>query len=63
MKIEYTVPQEDLKVLFVKTRFAYGKITFENWITETKNAYKDFIQGKKDFKTFAQWVNGQIIVL
>ena len=63
MKIDYTVDEVNLKVLFLHTRKAYGNITFQNWVSEVKEAYKNFIQGKKDFKTFSQWIEGQINVL
>jgi len=53
----------NLKLLFTYTKHAYKGFTFEQWTKETKKAYLSFSEGKKNVKTFSQWVNGQIIAL
>ena len=61
--IDFKIDQEDLKALFVLTRFAYGNMTFNSWVEECKNSYASFVKNKENPKTFSQWVNGQIIAL
>jgi hypothetical protein len=62
-KVNFKIEQEDLKVLFLHTKHAYGNMTFDEWVEDVKDAYKDFIKDKEDPKTFSEWVNGQIIWL
>lgn len=63
LKCEEITDLEDLKVLFVHTKEAYGKTTFNEWMKETKEAYDSFAKGKENVKTFSQWINGQILAL
>lgn len=62
-QIDFTIDQNDLKILFLHTRHAYSSITFEKWVIEVKSAYSSFIREKENPKTFSAWVNGQIIAL
>lgn len=62
-KPDFTIDQQDLKILFVHTKEAYRGYTFERWCNEIKKAYISFIKYKVNPKTFSQWVNGQIIYL
>lgn len=59
----FEIDQQDLQILFLKTKDAYKGYTFEKWVKEIKEVYSSFIKGKENPKTFSQWVNGQIIVL
>ena len=61
--LNFTIDINDLKALFLHTKNAYGKITFNQWTQQTKNAYSSFAKDKESVKTFSQWVNGQIIAL
>lgn len=61
--VDFTIDQEDLKVLFIHTRHAYKGYTFERWVEEVKESYASFIKGKENPKSFSQWINGQIIAL
>lgn len=60
---DFTIDQDDLKVLFLHTKIAYNGYTFERWCDEIKESYTRFIKDKINPKTFSQWVNGQIIYL
>lgn len=64
MEVEkFKIDQEDLKTLFIHTRFAYGNMKFNDWVKECKVSYVQFSRDKENPKTFSQWVNGQIIAL
>ena len=61
------IEQEDLKVLFARTKCAYGNMTFENWKEECKKSYLSYFNNKKVFSnrkyTYSQFVNAQILSL
>lgn len=68
--LNFTIDAQDLKVLYLHTRDAYKGMSFDKWVIEAKNAYKDYhnrnlnnLQKYGAPKTFSQWVNGQIISL
>lgn len=61
--VDFSIDQEDLKVLYVKTKHAYGNLDFEKWVKQVKNAYSSFVKNKNNPKSFSDWVNGQIIYL
>lgn len=68
--IDFTIDQEDLNILYLHTRFAYGKVTLEQWTEQVKKAYVEYFERNTanvekygEPKTFFQWVNGQIISL
>lgn len=61
--LDLTINQDDLKALYVHTRFAYGNLTFDQWAKEIKKAYIDFAKNQDNPKTYSQWVNGQILAL
>jgi hypothetical protein len=67
MKVDLNIEQEDLKVLFIHTRAAYGNMTFENWSKECKKSYMSYFNNKPLFSnkkyTYSQFVNAQIIAL
>jgi hypothetical protein len=63
MVTNLTIEQEDLKVLYVLTKYAYGNISFDAWCIKIRIAYLKFIEGKDNCKTYSQWVNGQIVYL
>lgn len=61
--VDFTIDQTDLKVLYVKTKHAYGNISFEAWTEEVKKAYSNFASKRENPKSFSEWINGQIIYL
>ena len=68
--LNFEIDNDDLKILHLNTRDAYKRMSFEKWVIEAKNAYKDYhnrnlnnLQKYGTPKTFSQWVNGQIISL
>lgn len=67
MKADLRIDSDDLKALFVLTRFAYGNMTFKNWYKECEKSYKNYFKNKvlfsKKMYTYSQWVNAQIIKL
>ena len=60
---DFTIDQEDLKILFLHVEEAYQGYTFEKFVFVTKQAYVIYAKSKENPKTFSQWVNGQIIYL
>ena len=69
-KIEPSISQQDLKILFVKVQHAYKGYTFEKFVTEAKQSYADYHRRNTENinkygkpKTFSQWVNAQIIAI
>ena len=67
MKPDLNIEQEDLKVLFAHTRYAYGNITFISWEKECKKSYMSYFNNKELFSnkkyTYSQFVNAQIIAI
>jgi len=66
--INFEIDLEDLKVLFLHTKFAFKKnITFNMWVHNCQSSYEQYferqIQLNETPKSFSQWVNGQIIAL
>lgn len=68
--LNFEIANDDLKLLFLYTKDAYKNKSFDNWLIEVKNSYKDYynrnlnnLQKYGNPKTFSQWVNGQIISL
>ena len=61
--LDLKINEEDLKILYLKTRFAYGNISFDNWNIDCLNSYKSFAENKTKVITYSQWVNGQILSL
>lgn len=62
-KLNFTIDQNDLKTLFIHTKFAYNGLTFSQWVGEIKESYSDYFNKAKKIKTFSEWINGQIIAL
>ena len=58
-----TIEQNDLKLLYALTKHAFNNISFEAWCIKTRIAYLKFIEGKENYKSYSQWINGQIIYL
>jgi len=70
LTLDYTIDQDDLKVLFVHTREAYPRVGFNQWVEIAKADYARYHKRNTDNperygtpKTFSQWVNGQTIAL
>ena len=67
MKADLRINQDELKVLFIHTRYAYGNITFISWEKECKKSYMSYFNNKELFSnrqyTYSQFVNAQIIAL
>lgn len=68
--LNFEIDLADLKILYSITKEAYQKMSFNDWVIEAKNVYKDYhnrnlnnLQKYGTPKTFSQWVNGQIISL
>ena len=65
MKINLTIDQEDLKILFTHTGCAYPNMTFKSWAEECRKSYLSYFNNKTLFSnrkyTYSQWVNAQII--
>ena len=68
--LNFDIDKEDLKILFIHVRDAYKGISYDKFVIEAKNSYKDYhnrnlnnLQKYGKPKTFSQWVNGQIIAL
>ena len=68
--LNFEIENDDLKILYLHTCDAYKLMSFDKWIIESKNAYKEYynrnlndLQKYGTPKTFSQWVNGQIISL
>ena len=61
--INFQIDQEDLQILYLHTREAYGNIVFNAWVIECEKGYKDYLIDRENPKTFSQWVNAQIIAL
>jgi len=65
MKLSFEIDENDLKALYLKTKFAYDGYTYPQWVSETKKAYTSYIGRIVNAKpkTFSEWVNGQILAL
>lgn len=71
MKIDFTIEEQDLRMLFLKTSTTtFSKQGFENFIKECESGYSDYynrnmnnIERYGNPKTYSQWINGQIIYL
>ena len=59
----FEVTEEDLKTLYVSVRFCLGSMTFESFKLQCKNDYEIYAMNVTYPKTYAQWINGQILAL
>ena len=69
-EIDFTIDQEDLQILYLHIRYSYKRMSFDKWVIEVKNVYKEYhdrnLNNLEKYGTpitFSQWVNGQIIGL
>lgn len=70
-KLDFTIEEQDLRILFLKTQSTkFSADGFNDFINECKKAYSDYynrnINNVSKYglpKTYSQWVNGQIIAL
>ena len=60
---DFKIEENDLKALFVITKFCYGQISFNTFKEEIKKDYLVFVKRQNSNKSFSEWVNGQIIAL
>lgn len=67
MIADLRIEQEDLKVLFLHTRMAYGNMSFEDWCKECEKSYISYFNNKELYNnkkyTYSEWTNAQIIYL
>lgn len=68
--LNFEIDNDDLKILYLHTCNAYKGMSFEKWVINQKDAFKQYcnrnlndLQKYGTPKTFSQWVNGQIISL
>jgi hypothetical protein len=69
--IDFTIDTQDLRILFLKTSStSFSKAGFENFVKECAISYTTYFNRNKNNikeyglpKTYANWVNGQIIAL
>jgi hypothetical protein len=61
--INFQIDLEDLQALYMHSRQAYGNMSFENWTSECKKAYVEYLNNRENPKTYSEWVNAQIIAL
>ena len=61
--VNFKIEENDLKNLFVITRFCYGQISFNVFKEEIKNDFLVYLKRTNSTKSFSEWVNGQIIAL
>ena len=69
-EIDFTIDQEDLQILYLLIRYSYKRMSFDKWVIEVKNVYKEYhdrnLNNLEKYGTpitFSRWVNGQIIGL
>jgi hypothetical protein len=67
MKPNLKIEEEDLKILFIHTKAAYGGMSFNDWKKDCKKSYLSYFENKPLFSkkkyTYSQFVNTQIISL
>ena len=61
--INFQIDKEDLQILYLHTKQAYGNIGFNVWVVECKKGYQEYLINRENPKSFTQWVNAQIIAL
>jgi hypothetical protein len=67
MKPNLKIDEQDLKILYLHTRLAYGDMSFHNWKADCKKSYLSYFENKPLFSkrkyTYSEFVNTQIISL
>lgn len=63
MKKLLQADEENLKILFAHTRHVFKNKEFNFWKKECEKSYFDYLKGRKNPKTFNEWVNGQILAI
>ena len=67
MIADLRIEQEDLKVLFLHTRRAYGNMSFNDWCKECESSYMSYFNNKELYTnkkyTYSEYVNAQIIAI
>jgi hypothetical protein len=61
--VNFKIEENDLKNLFVITRFCYGQISFNVFKEEIKENYLSYLKRPNSNKSFSEWVNAQIVCL
>lgn len=69
-EIDFSIDQDDLKILFLNTLHVYKEKSFDKWVIELKTSYKEYhnrnlndLEKYGTPRTFSHWVNCQIIAL
>jgi len=70
-KLDFTIEEQDLRILFLKTQSTKFSVDgFKDFINDCEKSYRDYYNRNMNNlsiyglpKTYSQWVNGQIIAL